>query len=310
MKHNANKNNQEKYQKLLNDLIPHLDEYSYLSGTEGKVYFVHDLYVVKEYYNSDINVSLFNKYCEEIQSFADRGFSVPKIYAWACVFEGLYNKNSYILEERIKGNNLFREMKDMYPKVQHQCSEEEFHEAIFKPKKNAKLFTEILIAYLTDINDTAKSLLNLEEDKLQDFINSLYHLYTDSNNSFPDIHENNILFDGNQLTIIDQLALRKDPNFSLEQARKRVIGDIFGIFEKFSVIQSVQPFHIGLKPKFQSIKNETLQNAISVVKRFGKQCQKILPPNPKLTFDDFYFEATSLFDDKLSKKLAEEIEKE
>ena len=307
-------NNKVKYQKLLSNLIPHLDKYSYLSGTEGNVYFVHDNYIVKEYNNSILSPHFFNNYCNEIQSFANKGFSVPKIYAW-CQIPNKHGKNNfYILEERAKGKNLFNEMADMYPKVKHLCSTNEFYQTIMNQNTNPKLFTEIVLAYLEDINQTSKQLLNMEESKVNSFINTLYHLYVDAKNSFPDMHENNVMFDGKTLTIIDQMPVKKSYQdiklTSSEQAKHQVLYDIFAIFERFSLLQYLEAFDIDLKPRLETIKKETLDNATSVIKRFGKQYQKILSPNKKLTFEEYYHEASFLFNDKLAINIAEELEKE
>ena len=43
-------NTRQMYDRLLVDLLPNLEHYSYLSGSEGRVFFVSDDYVVKEYY--------------------------------------------------------------------------------------------------------------------------------------------------------------------------------------------------------------------------------------------------------------------
>lgn len=313
MNQNIVDNNQKKYNKLLQELIPNLDKYSYLSGTEGNVYFVHDDYVVKEYYNSLFSIEFFNEYCKEIQSFEEQGLSVPKIYAWDNITTKSGRRIFYILEERVKGKTLFNEMSEIYPKVQHLCSTDEFNNTIFNCNQNPKLFAEIVIAYLSDINDTAKNLLNMEENKLTAFINTLYHLYTDSKNSYPDIHENNIIFDGKSLTIIDQTPLKRSPlekkSTTLNQISHHVLYDIFEIFEKFSAIQYTKILDITLKPKFEKVKQETLNNAKSVITKFCKHYQKYLPENI-FTFDDYYGGISYIFDNKLAKKLAEELEKE
>lgn len=303
---------QIKYQKLLNELIPNLDKYNYLSGSEGNVYFINDNFVVKEYRNSYIPTDLFENYFKEIQSFEKNGYLVPKFYAWTVIKTSL-NKKYYILEERIKGKNLFNELSNIYSKVKHLCTEEEFNRILFNYTENPKLFTEIVISYLTDINETSKSLLNMKKDKLESFITTLYHLYADCVNSYPDIHENNVLFDGQTLTIIDQMPIKLKSNLidkSLEDIKEQIFFDIFAIFEKFSMIEQVKCYDIRLEPRVEKIKQETLQNAISVLKKFNKECNKLLSPKNKLTYDDYYNEVSYIFSDKVSKQLAEELEKE
>lgn len=313
MNQNIVDNNQKKYNKLLQELIPNLDKYSYLSGTEGNVYFVHDDYVVKEYYNSHLSIEFFQKFYNEVKTFAEQGYALPKFYAWEYVSINPPRKSFYILEERVKGKTLFNEMEDIYPKVQHLCSKDEFNHAIFHCSENPKLFSEIIIAYLSDINDTAKSLYNMPEDKLELFITTLYHIYLDSMNSFPDIHENNIMFDGKNLTIIDQMPIeQRYHKFKPENdyLKTQIVYDIFAIFEKFSMIEHVKIYDISLQPRFERIKQETLKNATSVLVKFNKKCKKMLFPNENLKSLNYHEEASFLFQSDVAKKLAEELEKE
>ena len=76
----------ENYYGFLIDNIPNLKQCRSVSGGEGVVYFLNDSFVVKEYktledWNAFENV--FNSYCKEMQTFAESGYSLPKIYAWA-----------------------------------------------------------------------------------------------------------------------------------------------------------------------------------------------------------------------------------
>ncbi|MBR3885637.1 MAG: hypothetical protein IKJ33_04140 [Clostridia bacterium] len=64
----------EKHQQILQNeylraLIPNLDRYSFLCGTEGKVYFVDDDFVVKTYFEPLKNADVFQAYFNEIKSF-------------------------------------------------------------------------------------------------------------------------------------------------------------------------------------------------------------------------------------------------
>ena len=54
--------------EYLKALIPHLDEFSFLCGTEGKVYFVDDNFVVKTYFEPFNKLSVFNEFCKEINN--------------------------------------------------------------------------------------------------------------------------------------------------------------------------------------------------------------------------------------------------
>ncbi|MBQ8211666.1 MAG: hypothetical protein IJZ27_03950, partial [Treponema sp.] len=51
----------------LKAIIPNLDQFNFLCGTEGKVYFIDDDFVVKTYFETFNNLMVFNEYCNEIK---------------------------------------------------------------------------------------------------------------------------------------------------------------------------------------------------------------------------------------------------
>ena len=87
--------------EYLKSKIATLDECSFLSGTEGNVYFVDDSFVVKTYFEPFDDMRIFNEYCKEIKSFGDKGYAVPRIHAWATIpCLGGERFIAYILEDR------------------------------------------------------------------------------------------------------------------------------------------------------------------------------------------------------------------
>ena len=53
-----------KYDKMLLSIIPELAKFEFLHGSEGKVYFVDDKFVVKQYFSKEEDIVLFNKFCQ------------------------------------------------------------------------------------------------------------------------------------------------------------------------------------------------------------------------------------------------------
>ena len=303
-------NTQEIYDKLLVDLLPNLEHYSYLSGSEGRVFFVSDEFVVKEYYfHNDIDNETFEAYCEEIKNFAEQGLSVPKIYAWT-KFKQEYNytERFYILEERVKGKHLFNEIADLYPRLKDRMTPEEFHKGIYDSQNNKELYSKILIEYLNSINDSLFEVANMSDENIEKFVTSLYELYTTCNYSYPDLYEENLLFDGKKFTLIDQhmrTSLVSPENE--EDAKTNIIIDLFIIFERlYSAIHITRCLDINLKQRVDKAKSLIEENKYNIALKFSKKIKSVLDP---MSAKMFFTPTKHFLGEERAKMIVEELEK-
>lgn len=218
---------------FLYDCISHLNEYSCNVGGEGKAYFVNDDYVVKKYThkNDEQFHHIFSDYCREMKSFAEKGFNVPKIYAWdfmpnvdrkarpECRFD------YYILEERIKGRQIFQgNIETIYSICKDLCDRAEFKQTVQIPELNRSLFKKILTRYVEDFQEVNNYLCSMPESQIDKFLFDLYLMCLDGKFSNPDIFATNVLTNDKGFFVIDNEAKRR---VGTELASKRYSDRIF-----------------------------------------------------------------------------------
>lgn len=299
----------EKYQIVLKDFLQNLEKYSYLSGTEGKAYFVSDEFVVKEYssYNYRMNEKNFDLYCSEIQNFAELGFNVPKIYAWTKFTNAFHQERFYILEERAKGKHLFNEIFDMYPKVKNKMSITDFDNAMTNHQKNPENYTKILLEYLKDINERASQIANMPDENVEKFIWSLYQLSLNGHYSFIDPVENNLMFDGEKLTIIDQgFVFEPSVANNEDNAKEQTISNVISYLYTLISIQFLSALDIKLKPKVQKIKNLIEKNKYDIALKFTKKVKTVLNFED---YDNVHKSLKRLLNEKQIHSIIEELQK-
>lgn len=297
------------YDKLLVDILPSLEHYSYLSGSEGKVFFISDDFVVKEYYfHNYVDRDMFNSYCTEIQGFSEKGLAVPKIYAWTEYKQSYHlTPRYYILEERVKGNRLFNEIIDMYPRVKDRMTSKEFHKAIYDQLKNPSLYSEVLLEYLNDVNETASKIANMSDENTENFINTLYEIYTTCYYSFPDVFEENVLFDGNKITFIDQhMRISPISSENLVEAKYNVLVDLFLLLERLTSIQSTAPLDMNYYPRVKKVKSEIEKNKYEIALKFTKKIKTTLNPKSNTRF---FNPIKHFLDSNRAKMIVDELEK-
>ena len=228
------------YNKILLDLISIRKKFKSYAGSEGVAYFVSDKYVLKEYTKIvewDEFDKFFNLYCSEVQSFANRGLNVAKIYSWVKIPNiGFYtsgdkNKNSYfILEERVKGRELYTGyLEDAYALASDLCSVEEFESAI-KNERFDDLYREIIKRYLSDYIEMNEFLDGLSDAELLRFLESAYSMYKDGVVSYPDLFPHNILVNDNQMRMIDMHIKSVDDVLDLNDLDSAFIRDVLSLF--------------------------------------------------------------------------------
>lgn len=300
------------YKKLLSNLVLDIENnnYSYLYGTEGRVYFVDDNFIVKEF-NNNISQTIFNEYCREISWFSSKGLAVPKIYAWMrkkVNYDGAFDHKYYILEERVKGNCLFWDLEDTYKLSSDLCDNVEFCEIINNPSKNLEVYSQILLNYFEYLKEQFQKVTNLDDDELERFFYSLFVLYKGSEFSIPDIHSHNVMFDGKRLTIIDEsivdnyfLDIKPGNNLILDY----ILDDIFQLFDSLQMVQvhssKVKPVET---PRFKRVKDEVMKSGVGAIKTLIKKSKKMF--NANWSEEVFFDSATNIFkvdDVKIIKEL-------
>lgn len=303
--------NANEYDKLLLSLIPDLEKYSFLQGSEGRVFFIDDKFVVKKYFSKEEDVELFNKFCEEIKAFSDMGYAVPKIYSWIALAQEPEETDLYVLEERVKGTMVFdADMSSIYSRCKNFCSKDDFEYALAYQEAYKELFTQIAREYIKTYITTNEQLLNMSESELERFIRSDYEMFINSNYSIPDVQASNVMFDGKKLTIIDNgflgngLYYKETP----EQIKSMVIRDMFLLFyENGSVrdIKTYKPFHAD---EIIKLKNQNNELCFEAMRRFVRKATSMLDFKTLSEFD--YYASWSVAEEALGNNTSIELMKE
>lgn len=196
------------YDEVLKGLIPQIKSFKFKRGSEGMAFFVGKEFVVKYYQRIDFNNELFKKHCEELKSYTNLDFSYPKLYSWAIVPVAEEDRifNYYILQEQIKGSELYPHgFSGFENHCMSFCSKKEFNKAIEKVEYNKALYQKILEAISLIFRDINMQLVEMPEEEKIKFIKTFYYLKRNSEYSLTDLHAENVLFDGTNMTLIDNV---------------------------------------------------------------------------------------------------------
>lgn len=209
------------YDKFLFDVIPHLSKFKSHEGGEGSAYFVDRNFVVKEYSkvfpSRDIDKFdlIFDSYCKEMQSFAEEGYSVPRVYSWlkipntnkAKVYLGdEMPYKYYVLQENVPGRWIyyfFEDLDEMYITCKNILSKDDFMSAFGDDYGKMPLKHEILKAYISDYIKVNSMLESMGDDQFEKFIVSGYKMAMEGVYSSPDLFRKNVLLTDSRLTLID-----------------------------------------------------------------------------------------------------------
>lgn len=295
MKNQANSGATE----YLKSLIPNLDQFSYLSGTEGRVYFVDDSVVVKTYFESAEDLMIFNEFCKEIQLFGEMGYAVPKIYSWASVpCETGDNFLTFILQERIRGKPLFEtDISKMYNLCKKLCSKEEFDSIVKKKKDNPELLGLIIREYISYFLELNKTLGLMSEKEIERFISTNYNLGINSRYSMPDVQASNVIFDGKKLTIIDNGFIGLDKGLeNPNRVKASVLRDMLFLFYNNGNINFLANTDCKISGELKKMSSENMEACFVAMRRFVRKVNQMY--NPVLT---------NIYDYEACRTIAEEI---
>ena len=300
--------------KILASFVPNLEKFNWLCGTEGRVYFVDDKFVVKQYFTREKETEMFFKFCEEIKSFADMGYAVPMVYSWMAVPSK--NKklfNFYVLQERVKGSVLFESnLSKIYSRCQNFCDSVGFSEAIKNKAKNVDLFGMIVEEYVKAYLETNQALLSLSDSELEKFIMTDYNMGVNSLYSSPDVQSANIMFDGKKLTIIDNafLGFKKEEYDTSEYVKAMVIRDMFLMFMDNEKIKKRSRICCVNYDVLDNLKKQNEDVCFEAMRRCVKTATGLLGSNKLGEFDFGVCEkiSTDVFGRKRSAEICKEIE--
>lgn len=305
--------NSNRYDEMLLSLIPRLDEFENMSGSEGTAYFVDDKYIVKAFFEPISNVYFFNEYCKEIQNFANIGLAVPKIYSWCCLPAKAMGKfNCYILEERIQGRRVFDfDLESIYHRCKNFCQKEEFMEAVGRrsDEKATPLLAAIIREYVLEFIETNELLLNMSEENLEKFFESDYFTTSTALFSSNDIIADNVMFDRNKLTIIDSAFLGsvKGPE-TKDYSKIMMLRDAFILFDYNRYLKDLAFINQELGENYQKLQKQNEEICFEAMRRFVRKANQMYSPIIRNVYD--YDACEDVAKASLNKKRSDEICKE
>ena len=249
---------QKEKDEFLFGLIPHLKHFKSEKGAEGTVYFIDDKFIVKEYLKPAVIGSVatvdFNKvfdlYCVEIKGFADKGYLVPKIYAWTKIQpkNNIFSKDvyprCYILEERINGRALYLpKLSSCDELFKDLVSKNKFYNIMDNPNSNMVIYKEMVKRYISDYIFSNEYIISMSDNDLDAFISSIGNMFEEAEYGLPDVHSANVLMSDNKLILIDNyMAVKKDNAFFDEQTVEDFLlarlSILFGANEKVFKLES------------------------------------------------------------------------
>ncbi len=302
------------YNDVLKKLIPNLDRYSFLCGTEGKVYFVGGDFVVKTYFEPVEDLAMFNEFCKEIKSFGDAGYAVPRIYSWASVpCKTGKNFETFILEEKIKGKTLFDlDVSRLYDVCKKFCTREEFEFATASKKNNPELLGLVMREHIAEYLATNNALNLLPDAELERFISTDYELGINSRFSGPDVQAGNVMFDGKSLTVIDNAYLGRDKGEEKpESVKATLIRDMFLLFYYNESVNWMPWFRCTISSELNKMKTENMETCFTAMRRFVRKANQMY--NPVLTnvydYEACKMVAYEVFEKKLADEICSEVQK-
>ena len=301
--------------EYLKSKIATLDECSFLSGTEGNVYFVDDSFVVKTYFEPFDDMRIFNEYCKEIRSFGDKGYAVPRIHAWAAIpCLGGERFIAYILEDRVKGKALFDlDVHRLYESCKKFCSKSEFEHAVARKKNNPELLGLIMREHIAEFLSINKALNSLSDAELEKFISSEYNIGVASRFSSLDVQAGNVMFDGKKLTIVDNAYLGYDKGLDTpEQVKTTLIRDMFLLFYYNENINWMPKYKCSVAADLYKMRNENAEECFLAMRRFVRKANEMYRPiitNP-FDYEACKMVAYEVFQKDMADELCKEVQKD
>lgn len=313
--------------KLLEKIVPNLKSYTSRSGAEGVAFFVGKEFVVKYFERVGLEFQTFDDYCNEIQMFGNEGIACPKVYSWAispiCEEDKVYR--FYILQEQIAGEELLpNSISDIESRCLSFCSRREFLDAIDNIAQNKNLYARLVEEYSRVVLERNEQLLTLSKDEIERFFHTYLTINKNSVFSSPDLHPGNILFDGNHMTMIDEVMAYRGRNKWLDyngnfKEHQFKVQSFYDLLYLFTTNRYMQVYAGRYKQETgQNIDASILKMIEENKKVFGQFMQgwvstgmDMFIPKQLTQFDiDYLFgQVQDLMDESSAKKVLTQLEK-
>ncbi len=302
---------ESQYNEALLMLIPNLKRFTNKSGGEGTVYFIDEDFVVKEFALFEKDKTDFQNYLKEFGHFSELGYLLPKIYSSVFVPNEEDLLNCYVLEERIKGKELFEDriLCDSYNLCKDFCSKFEFNVAI--NNGYGLLFEKIVETYLRAFIDTNEKLAEINDSNLENFILSDYYMNKQQLYSMVDLKSDNVIFDGKKLTHIDLAFSTKAEEYSDNEYKIIALTDILKLFKDNKRAYTFVNNEAARVNNLVRLNEENRKLSAKVVSKFVGKTNKLLSPAIKNKYDytEILRELKDLLEMEDVKKVIENIEK-
>lgn len=303
------------YDELLSSLIPMLQNFSYKRGGEGIVYFIDDNFIVKKFYPSAKEAeNSFVKYCNEMANFHELGFCVPKFYAFKIIEDMLNPYNGlYILEERAKGHELYIEhdSDEFYAICKDFCGVDEFNKAL--KQKEGPLYEKIMETYISDFVRVNEDLADISDVMLENFILSNFDMRVQGKYSSPDVQPRNILFDGKNLTMIDNLYLKLAKLHGSDESQEKIIT----MKKMVDIVLSNDEISYVISPnlrvkKITKLLGDNQKLCAKLMKRFVKKTNELISPvyTKKYYYNSIVSSIEGILKEKDANQIISELQKD
>ncbi len=278
----------------LTELIPNLTRFKKKQGSEGVAYFVGKEFVVKYFERINLEFALFDDYCREIQFFNKQNYAVPMMYSWARVpivaEDGIYKY--YMLQQQIPGEDLYpQRIADISPSCVAFCTREEFDEALKNMQENKALYAKIVEQYTKTILEINEKLVDMPKDKIAHFIDTYIQINKNSKTYYPDLHAGNVLFDGENLTLIDGLMVYRGEKWLTHEGKfnetRFKVDTFYDLLALFVCNNSVRYYFenfqkdTGTSPSFEykKLANQNQKLISQIIKTWAKEGKRLLLPD-------------------------------
>ena len=298
----------------LRSVMPLLDRFSFLCGTEGKVFFVDDDFVVKTYFEPVESLEMFDNFFKEVQSFGEKGYAVPKMYAWDFVPSVAEDGfQVFTLQQRLDGKMLFDlDSMSLYEQCKDFCSREEFEVAVASRRNNPELLGLLIKEFISGCLKTNNALLGMSESELERFILTDFNIGAQSRYSMPDVQAGNVMFDGAKLSIIDNGYIGYDKGFdSVESVKANLTRDVFLLFYNNETANWLPRFRCMYSDQIKKMSRENIEASFLAMRRFVRKANQMYSPvlTSKYDYDACKMIADEVFDEKKSREICSEIQR-
>lgn len=239
-----------------------LTEFKFAEGGEGKAYFLGSVagkpLVLKEFIDDFSSVGsefgeIFDMYCAEVKRLSESGVKLPNFYDWYFRKNELGNKIYYILQDEIKGREIFSPDPFSFYKNIYLGGQVDMNEISLLSEKG--LEKDAVLSYIRDYIMINKFIEEMPESELAKFILDAFKIYSETDYVVPDVTERNVIanLDNQTLTHIDPYMIdkRRDGRYHSENHNERmqkyfdnIIMDMVRIFRtnNFATLSSNDNF--------------------------------------------------------------------